>query len=242
MSDNNFIFLFVFSILVLTSLLVAFIYRSRRKSELIQLTQEKELLKLQFDQIRKEKIELEDKIQQVQAQERTYQVAYEDWKSKYTLLEDRYIQLKKESEILQQSLSTISVEAKKNAELVQQPTQHPSILDKEITKSPLDAEKILSDLKAILDQHLHIISGMISEDDFSKLGKNSIPSDPLHWIQGMDKHVVDELEKQGIRSFKQLAATPKKELKKWMITFEEVDEKLIESWPLQASAILASKA
>ena len=45
----------------------------------------------------------------------------------------------------------------------------------------------------------------------------------------------------GIRSFEQIAEISQKEMRNWFVLFEDVDQNLIESWPLQAQAILQTK-
>ncbi|MBK7812061.1 MAG: hypothetical protein IPI50_12670 [Saprospiraceae bacterium] len=45
----------------------------------------------------------------------------------------------------------------------------------------------------------------------------------------------------GIRTFHQLSELARKDLKKMMVQFEDIEDKLIESWPMQATAILNSK-
>ena len=58
---------------------------------------------------------------------------------------------------------------------------------------------------------------------------------------GIDEDTSSILKNQGIRTFEQLYELPKKELRKLMIQFEDIDERIIESWPMQAGAIIRSK-
>jgi predicted flap endonuclease-1-like 5' DNA nuclease len=90
----------------------------------------------------------------------------------------------------------------------------------------------------ILDQHLEIISSLIGDEKMEAINKKIKPADPLHWIMGIDEDVSKRLQNQGIKTFTQISSLPKKEIRKLMDQFEEIEEKVIESWPLQASAIL----
>mgnify|MGYP003440082950 CR=1 FL=1 len=69
----------------------------------------------------------------------------------------------------------------------------------------------------------------------------NIPADPLHLIKGIDPETSTKLQSQGIRTFEQIAHTARKDLKKWIFEFDDIDDKLIESWPYQAEAIMNIK-
>ncbi len=238
MSNSSITMMIFFGILIgLSFLALAYILIQNKKSAVAQLKQERDLLKMQFDQARKEKIDLEDEINSARAQEKTYKVAYEDWKSKYALLEEKYFQLKKEFQEIAENKppSNHSHDPINNTQATSSPQA-----SVHVSGHTLDGQKILQDLKTILDQHLEIISRMIGEEDFQKMSKPPVPSDPLHWIQGMNEEVIQKLHKQGVRSFDQIAAASRRDVGKWIMEFEDIDERIIESWPLQAAAIKAS--
>ena len=58
---------------------------------------------------------------------------------------------------------------------------------------------------------------------------------------GIDDEVSKQLQNQGINTFEQISSLQNKEIRKLMVQFEEIDDKIIESWPMQASAILNTK-
>jgi len=107
-----------------------------------------------------------------------------------------------------------------------------------LSESESGDSKIVADLKSILDQHLMIISNIIGDEKMEQYTLKAQPSDPLHLIKGIDEDVASRLISKGIRSFDQIKNTSKKDLRKWMVEFDEIDDKLIESWPYQAEAIL----
>ena len=96
MNSNVLIALFAF-LLIATVVTFISMYRNlRRRFDSLEL--EKESLRNSYDQIRKEKLNNDDQFQQALNQERIYKVAFEDWKSKYDLLELKYNTLKKDYE------------------------------------------------------------------------------------------------------------------------------------------------
>jgi len=110
------VFMYVFfAILAIWTIAVCLNLSYKRKEENRLLTQEKEILKSQYDQSRKEKIDIEEKANNALAQERTFKVAYEDWKSKYENLESKYIQTRKEMDqhLANQQISIKSIENEK---------------------------------------------------------------------------------------------------------------------------------
>lgn len=87
-----------------------------------------------------------------------------------------------------------------------------------------------------------ILQQVIGEETFTKLTLSHVaPTDPLVWIVGIDENVKEKLVSSGIRSFEQIAEISQKEMRNWFVLFEDVDQNLIESWPLQAQAILQTK-
>ncbi len=240
------VFIYVFfGILVAGSLFYSWILATRSRKEALDCQREYELLKIQYDQIRKEKIDQEDRLNQAESQERTYKVAFEDWKSKYSLLEENFLRLRKELESQVENPHK-DMEALKN-ELLQK-SERINMLENQLQQWSLQSSatkqqapsdsKIIADLKSILDQHLAIISQIIGDEKMEQYTQKSTPADPLHLIKGIDAHISQALQSHGIRSFEQIAQIPKKDLRKWMIEFEDIDDKLIESWPYQAEAIL----
>lgn len=222
-----FAFLFVATLIACISLYVSF--RNQLKSKDL----EKESLKIAFDQIRKEKIDLQDRVSLAQNEEKTYKVAFEDWKSKYDLMESKYNSMKRELETRQ----PISEKSESNP-IQYTNTSHESqspTLTKELSQ-------ITADLKTILNQHLEVLGKFVSTESIqTQLTKQETPSDPLHWIMGIDEDTSRLLNNQGINTFKQLSELPKTELKKLMIQFDDIDDRVIESWPMQAGALIRSK-
>jgi hypothetical protein len=204
------------------------------KSQVEELKSERNQIRNNYDQLRKEKIESDEKLTQIQSQERTYKVAYEDWKSKYESLEIRYQALKRDLD----SKSTQAVHL--NTEVVADKKPQSNNLGKE---QPLHSEsQILSELKLILDQHLELLKNFMNEGSAASGVSKAEHSDPLHWIMGIDEDTSVVLKNLGIRTFRQLAELPKKEIRKMMLQFEDIEDKVIESWPLQANAILNTQA
>lgn len=245
-----FIYIF-FGVLVLATMIIAWISTSKAVRESKSATSEKNDLKLLYDQIRKDKFDLEDKLSQIQGQERTYKVAYEDWKSKYSLLEEKYQLLKKEAQLhspedlilLHNELKLLKKENESLTEKVKElEFQISSFKSSPVTHSTSSDSKIVSELKSVLDQHLAIISNIIGDEKMEQYTQKNLPLDPLHLIKGIDPEISLKLQAQGIRSFEQIIHTTRKDLKKWMIEFDEIDDKLIESWPYQAEAIMNVKA
>ncbi len=199
------------------------------KNLAIMQEREKENIRFSYDQIRKEKMDLEDQNQQLQNQEKTYKVAYEDWKSKYDLLEIKFNSLKKDLESKSQTsnseISKIVLSAKNS----------------ESNSSNTELSQITLELKKVLDQHLEILSQFISSDKKTET-EESVESkqDPLHWIMGIDEDTSKILKNQGISSFEQLYDLSKNDVKKLMIQFDHIDDRIIESWPLQAGALIRS--
>jgi seryl-tRNA synthetase len=245
-----FIFIF-FGVLVLATMIAAWIFTSKAIRESKSATHEKNDLKILYDQLRKEKFDLEDKLSQIQGQERTYKVAYEDWKSKYSLLEEKYHELKKDTELHSPEETALLNKEINLLEKVNE-TLKEEINDLNLRISNLSSNpaivstnsdsKIVSELKSVLDQHLAIISNIIGDEKMEQYTHKSIPADPLHLIKGIDPEISAKLQSSGIRTFEQIVHTSRRDLKKWMIDFEEIDDKLIESWPYQAEAILNMKA
>ncbi len=244
-----FIFIF-FGILVLATFITAWIFTSKANREARTSLQEKNELKILYDQLRKEKFDLDDKLSQLQGQERTYKVAYEDWKSKYGLLEEKYQQLKKDADpqgheealLLKSEIKLLEKENEALTDKIRQLEQAPSANLNAAVPSASGDSKIVSELKSVLDQHLAIISNIIGDEKMEQYTHKNIPADPLHLIKGIDPEISSKLQAQGIRTFEQIIHTPKKDLKKWMIEFDEIDDKIIESWPFQAEAILNVRA
>lgn len=222
------VFMFVFfAILAIASIGILIWNINRLKSQVYELKNERDQIRINFDQIRKEKIDLDDKIAQHQAQERTYKVAYEDWKSKYELLEQKFLSYRKESEIKP------LLENKPNASI-------PKTLESQHSET-VDEKSLAKELKSVLDQHLEILKNLIQDEVQGPLKQKNIPSDPLHWIMGIDDDTSSVLKNMGIRTFEQLSELPRKEVKKMMVQFEDIEDKVIESWPLQAKAIINSR-
>ncbi len=241
-----FIFIF-FGVLVLATLITAWILTSKANKEAKSALIEKNELKILFDQLRKEKFDLDEKLSQIQGQERTYKVAYEDWKSKYSMLEEKYQQLKKESELQSpEELVVLNNEIKALEKENQLLNDKIHELDIQIASLKTGAaipaangdSKIVSELKSVLDQHLAIISNIIGDEKMEQYTHKNAPADPLHLIKGIDPETSAKLQAQGIRTFEQIAHTSRKDLKKLIFEFDDIDEKLIESWPYQAEAIL----
>ena len=57
----------------------------------------------------------------------------------------------------------------------------------------------------------------------------------------IDDEVSKQLQNHGLNTFEQISSLQNKEIRKLMVQFEEIDDKIIESWPMQASAILNTK-
>ncbi len=236
-----------FGALVVITMVAAWMYSSKAINESKAATFEKNELKILYDQLRKEKFDLEDNLAQIQGQERTYKVAYEDWKSKYALLEDKFTELKKEAEFtsheeldsLKTELQLLEKENKMLSAKIHDLELQLSGL-KNTTPEPSTASadsKIVTELKSVLDQHLAIISNIIGDEKMEQYTQKNIPSDPLHLIKGIDEEISEKLQAQGVRTFDQIKNSSRIDLKKWMIEFEDIDEKIIESWPYQAEAI-----
>ena len=102
--------------------------------------------------------------------------------------------------------------------------------------------ELVSEMRSLLNQHMLILQQVIGEETFTKLSlAHAAPTDPLVWIVGIDENVKEKLVSSGIRSFEQIAEISQKEMRNWFVLFEDVDQNLIESWPLQAQAILKTK-
>ena len=247
----------LFIILVLITGLITYFYIRKKSNELSSAIAEKNLLKTQFDQIRLDKLGLDEHIQNLVIQEKTYKVAYEDWKAKYEWLDLRYQQLKhdleskpiKANELVNQfelpSISPTSNEKiiTSNSKLSDISNQQPESLTQVKTNLPgeLYGKEILNELKSILDQHLQIIGGVIGDEKLGSIQQKNQSFNPLYYIEGIDHSIALQLNDQGIQTLEQLANISKSILKKWHFQFEELDETIINSWPFQATAILNSK-
>lgn len=247
----------LFIILVLITGLITYFYIRKKSNELSNTIAEKNLIKTQFDQIRLDKLALDEHIQNLVIQEKTYKVAYEDWKAKYEWLDLRYQQLKHDQE-------SKPIKADKLADPLELPYNSPNSKEKIITsnsklsdidkhqpesitqvKTILPSEpygkEILNELKSILDQHLQIIGSVIADEKLGTIHKKNESFNPLYNIEGIDHSRAILLNDQGIQTLEQLANISKSILKKWHFQFEELDETIINSWPFQATAILNSK-
>ena len=223
------VFMYVFfAILAIGTIAVCLNLSYKRKEENRLLTQEKEILKSQYDQSRK---------------------AYEDWKSKYENLESKYIQTRKEMDqhLANQQISIKSIEnekASKPQEVEQKVVIVPQVnveekLSSKMNDNNVESSFVLQELKQILNQHVQIISGIIADEKSAqKTSQAPIPSDPLTLIDGINEEIFAEFKELGVNTFVQIAEASRKDLKKWMFHFEEIDERIIESWPYQAKAIL----
>ncbi|MBK9107547.1 MAG: hypothetical protein IPM92_03980 [Saprospiraceae bacterium] len=206
-----------------------------------EILRERDELKFLYDQLRKEKLDFEDKIIQAQSQEKTYKAAYEDWKSKYAFLEEKHINLKKEFEgghLSSNEKESFQTELQQKDQVIAGLQLRLNQLESKEGNTATADSKIVSDLKAVLDQHLSIISQIIGDEKMEQYTQKASPSDPLHLIKGIDDKISNALQSHGVRTFEQISKTPKKDLRKWMIEFDDVDDKLIESWPFQAEAIM----
>lgn len=236
--------LIFFAISALATVAICLYLVSKHKAELRQILLDKDILKNQYDNIRKEKIDLEDKVIQAQSQEKTFKVAYEDWKTKYDLLEEKYMLMRRELELSNLN-SPSSLESNKlltSAALLESKPTEPNNTKLQITNNkeqnqPVTERNVINELKQILDQHLQIISGMIAEDKSPKMPEEP-KADPLYLIDGIDQDIFEELKTMGIFTFEDLAEVPRKDIKKWILHFEDMDEKIIEAWPYQAKAII----
>ena len=246
------IFMLVFfAILAIGTIAVCLNLNYKRKDEIRQLVTDKETVKIQYDQARKEKIDLEEKANNAIAQERTFKVAYEDWKSKYELLESKYIQLRKDIEQINANTSTSKFVTNEAASIKEEDKisiKEPSFitqslaLKNEVSQSNQENSAVIQELKQILNQHMQIISGMINDEkSVQKLFEPPIHIDPLMLIDGINEEIFAELKEIGIHTFSQIAEATRKDIKKWIFHFEEIDENIIESWPFQAKAILKKK-
>ncbi len=247
----------LFIILVLITGFITYFYIRKKSNELSSAIAEKNLLKTQFDQIRLDKLGLDEHIQNLVIQEKTYKVAYEDWKAKYEWLDLRYQQLKhdleskpiKANELVNlfelPSISPTSNEKiiTSNSKLSDISNQQPESLTQVKTNLPgeLYGKEILNELKSILDQHLQIIGSVIGDEKLGTIQQKNQSFNPLYYIEGIDHSRALLLNDQGIQTLEQLANISKSILKKWHFQFEELDETIINSWPFQASAILNSK-
>ena len=200
------VFMYVFfAILAIGTIAVCLNLSYKRKEENRLLTQEKEILKSQYDQSRKEKIDIEEKANNALAQERTFKVAYEDWKSKYENLESKYIQTRKEMDqhLANQQISIKSIEnekASKPQEVEQKVVIVPQVnveekLSSKMNDNNVESSFVLQELKQILNQHVQIISGIIADEKSAqKTSQAPIPSDPLTLIDGINE---EKLNKDG---------------------------------------------
>jgi hypothetical protein len=126
---STYIFLFsIFAILAIASILTLFYNLKRQKELTNSILSEKDQIKIAFDLCRKEKMDADDKLNLIQAQEKTYKVAYEDWKAKYEMLENRFILLKKELEAKPLPVA---------AQIFQNLNQQPTYLNLMFIMSPL---------------------------------------------------------------------------------------------------------
>ncbi|HQX44500.1 MAG TPA: hypothetical protein PK209_08095, partial [Saprospiraceae bacterium] len=158
-------------------------------------------------------------------------------KAKYEMLENRFILLKKE---IESKPNYVESQVVPEIKATVKPFQ--TELNKEVNATETISDKsIIKELKLILDQHLEIINNLIGDEKFESIHKKAKPSDPLHWIMGIDDEVSKQLQNQGINTFEQISSLQNKEIRKLMVQFEEIDDKIIESWPMQASAILNTK-
>ncbi|MCC6753119.1 MAG: hypothetical protein IT266_03935 [Saprospiraceae bacterium] len=238
---------FVLLLILGAALVSGMAYCAWRRSQLLQRWEqqerERDALKSQYDLLRKDNFDLNQRLEQSVSQEKTYRAAYEDWKSRYALLEERHIQLKKDAEE-RDARESIPI-----GELLRGPSRDAELerlrervadLEGQLNHRPAPApseSKIVADLKSVLDQHLAIISKIIGDEKMEQYTQG-LPSDPIHLIKGMDEQVCATLRESGYRTFEQIANVPRKELRKWMTVFEDVDDKLIASWPYQAEAII----
>ncbi|NOT36039.1 MAG: hypothetical protein HOP11_01525 [Saprospiraceae bacterium] len=220
-----FAFLFVATLIACISLYV------NLKNQIQIKDNERDTLKAAFDVTRKEKFDLQELVDQAQNQEKTYKVAFEDWKSKYDLLEAKYNSLKRDSE----HKTAITEKSELKEQTKASGTENLSEIS--------ELSKITYDLKSILNQHLEVLGKMVNTDSNQQevISTPNVQSDPLHWIMGIDEDTSKILKNQGIQTFEQLYNLPKTEIKKLMIQFEEIDDRIIESWPMQAGAIIRSK-
>lgn len=234
--------LFVFfGLLVAATVVYALFSVNKNSRALKEIQRERDELKFLYDQLRVEKLEFEDKIAQAQAQEKTYRAAYEDWKSKYAFLEEKHLQLKHECEngsFNNDETKNLQNELLQKNQLISELELRINALEKQERPASGSDAKIVSDLKAVLDQHLSIISQIIGDEKMEQYTQKSQPADPLHLIKGIDDKISHTLQSHGVRTFEQISKTPKKDLRKWMIEFDDIDDKLIESWPFQAEAIM----
>jgi chromosome segregation ATPase len=236
-----------FGALVVITMVAAWIYSSKASKDAKTAILERNEFKILYDQLRKEKFDLEDRISQIQGQERTYKVAYEDWKSKYALLEDKFQELKRDSELhatedlshLKTELQVLEKENKVLSAKIEDLESQLAQLKSAPVATPTASQdsKIVTELKSVLDQHLAIISNIIGDEKMEQYTQKNIPADPLHLIKGIDEDVSEKLQAQGIRTFDQIKNSTRIDVKKWMIEFDDIDEKIIESWPYQAEAI-----
>lgn len=251
MSTTQIVLYCFLGLLVLASLVYSWILASKNSKENAHTRNERDELKIQYDLLRKEKIDFEEKLDQAIAQEKTYKVAYEDWKSKYNLLEEKYFTLKKMADQSDlepsEKINHLEKEIESKNNLINSLYEQLNASTGKIQMLPPSPannsdSKIVADLKSVLDQHLAIISQIIGDEKMEQYTAKTSPADPLHLIKGIDENISLSLQKKGIRSFEQLATSSKRDLRKWMIDFEEVDIELIDSWPYQAEAILNLKS
>lgn len=237
MSSTVLIAIFAF-LLVVTVISFFSIYTNLKKQNGF-LEREQQSLRLTYDQIRLEKLQIEERYEQANNLERTYKVAFEDWKSKYDLLEIKYNALKKdlEQQRIAESKSTEPVAAIVNNSSSESDRPRNSTANEDELS---EFRQLSNDIRNILNQHLEILSKMVHDGELSP--SSSPPkSDPLHLIMGIDEDVSVVLQNQGIRTFDQLVDLPRKEVKKLVAQFDEIDERIVESWPLQAGAIIRAK-
>jgi predicted flap endonuclease-1-like 5' DNA nuclease len=239
------IFMLVFfAILAIGTIAVCLNLNYKRKDEIRQLLTDKETVKIQYDQARKEKIDLEEKANNAIAQERTFKVAYEDWKSKYEILESKYIQIRKEIEQINANNATSKLIANEATpvKLEEKTSTLESTFAQKNEVLPYSNQEntsVIQELKQILNQHMQIISGMINDEkSVQKLFEPPIQIDPLMLIDGINEEIFAELKEIGVHTFSQIAEATRKDIKKWIFHFEEIDENIIESWPFQAKAII----
>lgn len=236
---NSSILLALFAFLLITTIIVFVgMYRNLKK-RVASYDLENNQLRISYDQIRKEKLSLDDQLHQATNQERTYKVAFEDWKSKYDLMELKYNNLKREYE----SKSITINDELKSVNGLEDSKELTSSKTNSNTTIPLqELNKITDDLRTVLNQHLEILDKIINQDGDLKLNEVPVKSDPLHWIMGIDEDTSNILKNQGIRTFEQVYELPKKDLRKLMVQFDDIDDRIIESWPMQAGAILRSRS
>ena len=168
---------------------------------------------------------MDEHIQNIVIQEKTYKVAYEDWKAKYEWLDLRYQQLKHDQE-------SKPIKADKLADPLELPNNSPNSKEKIISsnsklsdidkhqpesrtqvKTILPSEpygkEILNELKSILDQHLQIIGSVIADEKLGTIQKKneskidnspniilSTKTKPLHFQSIISKLAINSKNNQ----------------------------------------------